>query len=57
MKNSYYEGRESDCGNYQDESNEPVKPFKPQTPIPMVHKISYWLNWALVITVIVILFS
>ena len=32
-------------------------PIIPQTPIPMKHKVSYIIDWVIVITVLAILFS
>lgn len=34
-----------------------IAPVMPQTPIPMKHKISYVIDWVIVITVLAVLFS
>jgi len=47
--------------NYCKRSNlrlsERPEPIIPQTPIPMKHKVSYIIDWVIVITVLAILFS
>jgi hypothetical protein len=41
----------------QEAETRQIKPCIEPTPIPMSHKINYILDWAIVIAVIIILFS
>jgi len=50
------------CSDTEDREAEDAKarniaPVIPQTPIPMRRKVSYVIDWAILITIIVLLFS